>query len=152
MTNRNQSFSNNGNNELFQTAIARVHQSQAEKMARAMKVTGIGNGADYLRLAIARSVAQDLNETIETLPAVVRGRHGSQINQAAKKVGMSPKDFLDAAGKIVAAQALGYTPQVPDAMLEFMTAPSANHRAAHQSGTHKLDLPKGVIRSTRKTG
>lgn len=119
----------------MRTLPARVHASQAEKVERVIKKTGESQ-AEFVRRAIASQVAADLNEQVEALPPVVRGRGANPISQAAKLCGLSAKEFLAEAGKLIAMQALGQPVKLDERMEELLTKPEARHaKQPSQSGT-----------------
>lgn len=151
----------------MQTVPARIHTFLYEKIKQCVEMenqtrpdgTREMNIADFIRIAAAEKVGRVLREPVSEIPPVIRGRGGSLVAQAAKKAGISTKEFEAKAVELVAMQAMGYNPT--DLMAKIISGELAvvggnqpPERNAAKSGQHQVETRQNTSggRSARRTG
>lgn len=114
--------------------------------------------ADFIRLATAERVAKILKEDVSAIPPVIRGRGGSYIAQAAKKNGISTKEFEALAGEAMAMLALGYdakdlVAKITSGEMQVIGGNAPSSERKPKSGQHQIRTQQvgPGLRSARRT-
>jgi hypothetical protein len=160
---------NNGHTQTslaLQTVPVRIHSFLYEKVKECVAMENDTKPqheremgmADFIRLATAERVAKILKEDVSTLPPVIRGRGGSYVSQAAKKAGISTKEFEAIAIEATAMLALGYDPKdlmakLTSGEIQAIGATQPRQIEKPKSGQHQIQTLQVASggRSARRT-
>lgn len=154
----------------LQTVPVRIHSFLYKKVKQCVQMENETrpddgsremNMADFIRIATAERVGRILKEDVSEIPPVIRGRGGSLVAQAAKKAGISTKEFEAKAVELVAMQAMGYNPA--DLFAKIMSGEiqvpggSGNgqqNQSKPKSGQHQIQQHQNGpgVRSDRRMG